>query len=151
MQQQQSAAWQKSEPSRHGELTDQQISEFERMRAADRVIREENMRLTEELKEAKERLADEQGGGIASARAMAEGRKSFNKGLKEFANNTLAALESELADWKTRAVVAETEVERLDNYMNSYLPQSQSEIMRLRQLLADHGVDGGRGGSAGRR
>ena len=104
-------------------LSDDQIAEFENMRATHKIVQEENIRLTEELRRAREEVEEERDGGIASARAMAEGRKSFNKGLKEFAATTLANLEAELADWKTRAVVAETEVERLDSYMNSYLPQ----------------------------
>lgn len=32
----------------------------------------------------------------------------------------MAKLEGELAEWKTRAVVAETEQARLEKYMNSY-------------------------------
>eukprot|EP01047_Picozoa_sp_COSAG01_P027303 COSAG01_NODE_1798_length_9184_cov_6.067860_10_plen_38_part_00 len=36
-------------------------------------------------------LANEQSGGVASARALAEGRASFNKGLKEFAVRQAAA------------------------------------------------------------
>ena len=51
---------------------------------AERILREENARLNRELESAKEELGQERGGGMASARAIAEGRASFHKGLKEF-------------------------------------------------------------------
>ena len=83
---------------------------------------------------------------MASARAIAEGRASFHKGLKEFAANTLQDLEAELAEWKTRAVVAETELEHVQSYMTTSVRTYQQEIMRMRQLLEQHGVPVPRGG-----
>ena len=40
-------------------------------------------------------------------------------GLKDFAANTLEDLESELASLKTRAVVAETQLEDMESYMKT--------------------------------
>ena len=128
------------------ELSDEQLREFEDTRRTDRILREENVRLSAELEKAREELAQERGGGMASARAIAEGRASFHKGLKEFAANTLQDLEAELAEWKTRAVVAETELEHVQSYMTTSVRTYQQEIMRMRQLLEQHGVPVPRGG-----
>jgi hypothetical protein len=91
--------------SRQSVLDDEQVREHEEVRRTERILREENARLNRELESAKEELGQERGGGMASARAIAEGRASFHKGLKEFTANTLAGLEEELATWKTRATV----------------------------------------------
>jgi hypothetical protein len=52
------------------------------------ILRQENARLSAMLQDARGDLATEVGGGMASARAQAEGRESFHKGLKEFSTNT---------------------------------------------------------------
>jgi hypothetical protein len=128
------------------ELNDDELREFDDVRRTDRILRDENARLSSELDKAKEELAQERGGGMASARAKAEGRASFHKGLKEFAANTLEDLEAELADWKTRAVVAETELEHVQSYMKTSVTMYQQEIMRMRQLLEQNGIPVPRGG-----
>ena len=92
--------------------------------------------------------------------------------------NTLAGLEEELATWKTRATVvrprpfapaavlsraprtdrsvglrgqAETELEHLQSYMNTSVTAYQQEIVRLRQLLEDNGIEAPKGGTLSAR
>lgn len=127
-------------------LDDEQMREFEEVRKTDRILREENVRLNAELEKARLELEQEHGGGLASARAIAEGRASFHKGLKDFAANTLQDLEGELASLKTRAVVAETQLEDMESYMKTTVSAYQQEIMRMRQLLEQNGIPAPRGG-----
>eukprot|EP01052_Picozoa_sp_SAG31_P014129 SAG31_NODE_868_length_11355_cov_4.658582_3_plen_194_part_00 len=114
------------------------------------ILRTENSRLNAELAAVKNDLAVEQAGGMASARAVAETGRSFHKDLQSFANQTQAQLEAELAAAKTGEAMALAMAEEMEQYMQTATKTMQQEIMHLRQLLADNGIEVPRGGRMSR-
>jgi len=107
-------------------------------------LRDENMRLNRELQEA-QRLLDK----ARSEKSMIMGASSHRsgsgldavRGLKNVPSMAYdadehAKLEAELADWKTRATVAESQLEALEELHDEQLTKYKGEIRRLRSGAA---------------
>ena len=62
----------------------------------------------------------------------------IRKQVKEFTLSTQLDLEQERSKSQTRAMVAEEQLKQMQVYMAQSALQYQQEIMRLRQLLAQH-------------
>ncbi|EDO42532.1 predicted protein [Nematostella vectensis] len=102
-------------------------------------VKDENsLKLAQELTQHKQEYHHDKGLTIASVEM---GWGSLRKQLREFTLNTQQDLETERAALLTRCTMAEEEVCYLKDYITTQLKRYQQEIVRLRKLLNECGIE----------
>ncbi|XP_075422383.1 coiled-coil domain-containing protein 78 [Ascaphus truei] len=106
-------------------------------------LREDKARLETQVQELQEKKrwgdhtgAVNQQGGVRG-KLNEENWAEIRKQLREFTHNTQEELEKERGQLLSRAVIAEEQVEELQEYVDKHLGRYKQEIMRLRKLLGN--------------
>ncbi|XP_053326835.1 coiled-coil domain-containing protein 78 [Spea bombifrons] len=109
-------------------------------------LREDKSRLEAQVQELKEKkrisdhiITSNQRGTGQNGQLSEETWAEIRKQLREFTHNTQEDLEKERSQLLTRAVVAEEQVEELQEYVDKHLGRYKQEITRLRKLLGNEG------------
>ncbi|MEE6497398.1 hypothetical protein FKM82_002735 [Ascaphus truei] len=99
-------------------------------------LREDKARLETQIQELQEKVASRDPGGVRG-KLNEENWAEIRKQLREFTHNTQEELEKERGQLLSRAVIAEEQVEELQEYVDKHLGRYKQEIMRLRKLLGN--------------